>query len=300
MEVTMSIYLLKNDYLTIHMDELGAELTSILDNHTETEYLWNADPAYWKCHSPILFPFVGKLKNKTYEYQGQVYSMSPHGFARDMNFTLLSQTENEIWFSLEATDETKQVYPFHFQLEVGYRLQGRTITVLWKVINKDQSTMYFSIGAHPAFYCPLDPTAEQEDYYISFHTNNPIHYLHIDENGLVKNKPKKQQNVLTTDQGIIPVDPHMFDYDALIIEENQCHQVSLLDPYKHPYLTVKFDAPLFGIWSPARKNAPFLCIEPWYGRCDANDFEGTLEERKWGNSLEAGKTFEASYTIEIA
>jgi galactose mutarotase-like enzyme len=224
--------------------------------------------------------------------------MMQHGFARDKKFKLLSHTENEIWFVLEADEETRKIYPFDFRLESGYRLQDKIVTVLWKVMNKGNSKMYFSIGAHPAFNCPLDPGESQFDYYFMFDTSDPIHYLHIHDNGLLNKKPFEQQNVLTTDHGILPIDSHLFDYDALVIENSQSHTVSLLDPAKVPYITVTFDAPLFGLWSPAKKNAPFVCIEPWYGRCDANGFDGTLEEREYSNTLEGGGIFDACYTIE--
>lgn len=290
------LYILKNDSLTIQFDDLGAELTSIVENQSDTQYLWNADPVYWKRHSPILFPFVGALKNKSYTYQGKTYPMVQHGFARDMHFNLVKQSDDEIWFCLESTPQTLEVYPFKFRLELGYRLKGREITVLWKVINIGAEKMYFSIGGHPAFRCPLNRYDHQIDCYISFDTKEAIRYMHVNEKGLLKRRPKHQ---LTTDSGKLPIDLHMFDYDALIIEGNQCHEVSLLNPSRIPYLSVKFDAPLFGMWSPAGKNAPFICIEPWYGRCDANDFKGSLEEREWGNCLQAGAIFEASYKIEI-
>lgn len=296
----MSIHVLENDSLTLQFDELGAKMISISDRITGVQYLWDADPDYWKRHSPILFPFVGTLKDKSYQYAGNTYSVMPHGFARDMYFTVTHKTQEEIWFALDATDKTKEIYPFDFRLELGYRLESRKITVLWRVLNKGQATMYFSIGGHPAFYCPLDPQENQSEYYFAFDTLDPIHYLHIDENGLVKKKPQNKQNILTTDNGILPIDSRMFDYDALIIENDQCHQVSLLDTTKLPYLTVTFEAPLFGLWSPAKKNAPFVCIEPWYGRCDGDDFNGTLEEREFGNSLSPGGVFDANYTIEIA
>ncbi len=296
----MSTYTLKNEHLTIEMKELGAELTSIFDHNTNTQYLWNADPKFWKRHAPILFPIVGSLKNKTYTYQGQTYPSLQHGFARDMEFKIVNKTENEIWFLLEPTDETRRIYPFEFLLELGYRLEERKITCFWRVTNRSNSTMHFSIGGHPAFYCPLDTIEEQSEYYISFDTEVPVRYLLVDENGYANKKPQNEQNILTTDHGILPIISNMFDYDALIIEDHQCHKVSLLDPGKIPYVTVTFDAPLFGLWSPAKKNAPFICIEPWYGRCDASDFNGTLEEREYSNSLEPGEIFKAEYSIAIA
>lgn len=53
---------LKNDILSIAVDNHGAELTSI--NKNGVEYLWQADPAFWKRHSPVLFPIVGIVYNK--------------------------------------------------------------------------------------------------------------------------------------------------------------------------------------------------------------------------------------------
>lgn len=296
----MSIHVLKNDFLTLQIDELGAEMISICDHNTNTEYLWNADPAYWKRHAPILFPFVGTLKNKSFSYQGTTYSVMQHGFARDMEFTILQQNPKEIWFQLKSNTETLKLYPFPFCLELGYQLQDRKITCLWRVINTGNDIMHFSIGGHPAFNCPINPQEKQSDYYFSFDTKDPIRYLQVNENGLLIRKFHDEQNILTTEQGILPLDPHMFDHDALIIEDHQCHQVSLLTPDKQPFVTVSFDAPLFGLWTPVKKDAPFICIEPWYGRCDAEDFNGALEEREYSNSLEAGKVFETSYTIEIS
>ncbi|NLZ82837.1 MAG: aldose 1-epimerase family protein [Clostridiales bacterium] len=295
----MSTHTLSNELITIQLNEFGAELTSIKSNSNNTEYLWNGDPSYWKRQSPILFPFVGSVKNKSYSYKGKTYPMSQHGFARDMKFSLISRYDNEIWLSLEATKETLKVYPYMFRLELGYRIEGKIITVLWRVINKDNKTMYFSIGGHPAFNCPIEGEGEQSDYYLRFDTEKPIHYILVNEDGMAVKKPFDQQSTLTTDNGLALITPHMFDMDALIIEDNQCHEVSLLDPSKKPYVTLSFNAPLFGIWSPAKKNAPFICIEPWYGRCDSSDFEGSLAEREWGNKLEAGQQFEASYTIII-
>ena len=295
----MATHTLCNEALTLQINEFGAELTSIRDNQTNTEYLWNGDPSYWKRHAPILFPFVGGLKNKSYRYDGKIYPMSQHGFARDMEFTLQSKSDKEIWLSLDATKETLEIYPFRFRLELGYRLEGKTITALWRVINQDKKTMYFSIGGHPAFICPLNGIGKQSDYYLQFDTDQPLHYLLINEDGMAVKKPFDPQEILETDQGLLAIDPHMFDQDALIIENDQCHQVSLLDPTKKPYLTVSFDAPLFGLWSPAGKNAPFICIEPWYGRCDSSEFNGTLEDREWGNKLEINERMEVSYRIII-
>ena len=295
----MSAFTLQNNILTIQVEEYGAELTSIYNTTNNTEYLWNADPAYWKRHAPILFPIVGSLKNKTYTYQGVSYSLPQHGFARDMKFSLVKQSESELWFSLEATEETKKVYPFEFRLELGYRLEGNQVIAIWRVVNTGIDKLFFSIGGHPAFLCPIRQGEKQSACYILFDSTEPIHYLLVNESGLAIKKPFEEQHILPTQEGYLPIYSHLFDHDALIVEENQFHRISLTDSNKQPYLSVAFDAPLFGLWSPAKKNAPFVCIEPWYGRCDASDFNSSFEDREYGNCLAAEEVFEASYTITI-
>lgn len=289
----MSIYTLENQEITIRISSHGAELKSLKDNHTETEYMWCADPEYWGRTSPVLFPVVGAYKNNQTTYQGRTYTMSQHGFARDMEFSLVSQSEDTIWFVLEDTEETREKYPFAFRLELGYKITGRTVEVLWRVKNPSRETMYFSIGGHPAFYCPLGE-GKQTDYAIAYDTKDRIVSRLFGKKGVT--------DILLEyplENGRLSITEELFDNDALIIENHQAQKVSLVNPAGKEYLTVAFDAPLFGIWSPPKKNAPFICIEPWYGRADRENFSGELEKREWGNELAAGETFEASYCITV-
>lgn len=290
----MAIHTLQSDALRITIEDMGAELTEIVDILTGRSYLWYGDSAYWGRRSPVLFPIVGSLKNKEYQYNGKSYSMSQHGFARDMEFSMTAHNEDTIWFCLEANEELYEKYPFQFRLEVGYQIIGRTIKVMWKVTNEDKKTMFFSIGGHPAFMCPIDKNGKQTDYYLIFNQNKSLTYSKLSRNGLIET----EGHVLPVKDGILPIDAHLFDEDALVVEGGQAHEISLAGPDLIPYVTVRFDAPLFGLWSPAKKNAPFVCIEPWYGRCDKESFEGMLADREYGQELRPGKVFEAAYTVE--
>lgn len=290
----MTLYTLKNDEITIQIASAGAELKSFRDNKTQTEYMWCADEKYWKRTSPVLFPVVGAYKNNKTNYQGNTYTLPQHGFARDMEFELLSQTEDTIWFYLEDTEETRVNYPFAFRLEIGYRICGRSVEVLWKVKNPSEETMYFSIGGHPAFNCPLEEDGVQTDYALDFDGKEKIVSSLLTKEGVTDTKI-----TYALEGGRLPITADLFDQDALIIENHQAQQVSLVNPQGETYLTVSFDAPLFGIWSPPKKNAPFICIEPWYGRADHEHFSGELEKREWGNELSAGAEFCASYTIAL-
>ena len=289
----MERFQIRNESLTLEIDAHGAEMKSLTYNRTGQEYLWCGDAAYWGRTSPVLFPLVGNYREKQSCFDGKWYSLSQHGFARDMDFELVSEKGDEIWFALEDSPETLEKYPFGFRLELGYRLQGRAVEVLWKVTNKNDREMYFSIGGHPAFNCPLREGEKQTDYRIGFDTCEPLVASVLDENGTVS----AQKKVLELTDGMLQITETLFDEDALIVEHDQAHKVALYTPEGEKYLEVKFEAPLFGIWSPAGKHAPFVCIEPWYGRSDRADFGQKLEEREWGNVLKAGEIFTAAYQI---
>lgn len=289
----MERFQIRNESLTLEIDAHGAEMKSLTDNRTGQEYLWCGDAAYWGRTSPVLFPLVGNYREKQSCFDGKWYSLSQHGFARDMDFELVSEKGDEIWFALEDSPETLEKYPFGFRLELGYRLQGRAVEVLWKVTNKNDREMYFSIGGHPAFNCPLREGEKQTDYRIGFDTCEPLTASVLDENGTVSERTK----VLELTDGMLQITDSLFDEDALIVEHDQAHKVALYTPEGEKYLEVRFEAPLFGIWSPAGKHAPFVCIEPWYGRSDRADFGQKLEEREWGNVLKAGEVFTAAYQI---
>ncbi len=288
---------LSNRKLTIRVAEHGAELSSIVANATGKEYLWQADPAFWKRHSPVLFPIVGSVWNAEYRHEGVTYSLSQHGFARDMDFSLMKETDDELRFALESTPETLKVYPFPFLLEIGYRLEENRITISWRVRNRGSETMYFQIGAHPAFYYPNYEADSPERGYFAFDVRKGLVYRALKEKGCVGEEVRP---VPLDADGLLPLDVHTFDIDTFIIENGQVRRVDLLDAEKRPYLSLSFTAPLVGLWSPPAKNAPFVCIEPWYGRCDRAGYTGEFKDRDWVWHIEPDELFDASYVIEVA
>lgn len=292
----MAIYELKNDTISIAINSHGAELKSLKRLDTNTEYLWCGDAKYWGRTSPVLFPFVGGVKNREYRAKGKTYHIGQHGFARDMDFTLLSKTDSEIWFELRSTEETLAQYPYPFILKLGYRIEGNKTEVLWRIENPGEETLHFSIGGHPAFNCPLEADTKQSECFVGFGNVEEVTSTRISENGLATNF----LDVYPLTDGKLTLRDNLFDHDALVIENSQTDTATLCRKDGQPYVTVTMAAPLFGIWSPPGKQAPFVCIEPWYGRCDNEEFEGTLEERKWGNQAAPGEAWEASYQIEVS
>lgn len=295
-------YSIENEVLRVTAATHGAELMSIYNKKKEQEYLWDGKAEFWGRRAPVLFPFVGAVKDKRFWHNGKAYPMGQHGFARDMEFTHLEarKTEQEMWFELTSTEETFEKYPFHFSLQIGYRMEENSIKIMWKVLNSGEEEMHFSIGAHPAFLCPLGEGARSEYYLYLEGVKEKAELSVIDAScGLIGSTETFTELEAAEQGSYVKITTELFEKDALILENHQTQKVSLCMSDKKPYVTVTFDAPLVGIWSPAGKEAPFVCIEPWYGRCDAKDFEGELKDRKWGNTLKAGKSFEKEYSILI-
>ena len=257
----MSVYELKNSTISVKVDSHGAELKSLKKQDTGTEYMWCGDAKYWGRTSPVLFPFVGGVKNREYRTKGRTYTMTQHGFARDMDFTLLSQTDDEIWFELRSTEETLEKFPYAFILKLGYRIEGNKTEVLWQVENPGTEVLHFSIGGHPAFNCPIEPDTKQDECFVDFGNVDEVVSTRISENGLATNF----MDVYGLTAGKLPLRDNLFEHDALVIENDQTNTAALCRKDGSRYVTVTMEAPLFGIWSPG-KQTPFVCIEPWYGR----------------------------------
>ena len=291
----MAEFVLKNNSIAVKVSDHGAELRSLCNVTSGKEYMWQADAKYWGRTAPVLFPIVGSVWNGEYKYKDVSYKLSQHGFARDMDFTLVKETEDELVFELTDSEETMKKYPFKFSLQIGYKLVGSKVIVSYRVSNKDDEEMYFSIGAHPAFNCDLNKDKllfEKDGAAVSGALKSNV----IDMScGCLSDK----QIDVETAEGIVNLSPELFDGDALIFEDRQADAVTLVSEADGDKLRVTCDVPLFGVWSPVKKNAPFVCIEPWNGRCDRAGFDGSLEDREYGNKLAAGESFDTSFEIEI-
>ncbi|SEK38191.1 Galactose mutarotase [Carnobacterium iners] len=287
---------LENQFITVEILEKGAEQTSLINKQTGIDYLWQGDSAYWNRQAPVLFPFVGRLKDNQYQYNNKTYSMNQHGFARDRIFEVTNQNETAVTLSLLSDEESKEIYPFDFCLKITYQLEEASVKVSYQVenINADEP-MYFSIGGHPGFNMPLTDETSFEDYYLSFspkrsRTLIPLKGAYID----YENRTLGQTN---TD---IALRWRHFDEDALIYETKNKNVFSILSDKTTHGISVSFtDFPYVGIWSPAKLKAPLVCIEPWYGIADTSDASGRLEDKLGIQFLKPSEQFNCEYTITI-
>ena len=289
--ISMKEYKLTNGKYELTVSDHGAEIRSLKKDGKEL--MWQADPAFWGRTSPILFPLVGNYWEKKSRFNGNVYEMSQHGFARDCDFEMIRQSEDELVFELKENAEALKKYPFPFVLQLGYQITKNGVVVNWKVTNPSDDEIFFSIGGHPAFNCNLETDKLLFLKQGKVCNNLKANIIAGDGSGCLSDKVKR----IPLSEGILDLSYDLFDEDALIIEDEQADKVVLLDSDCKEILSVSFDAPLFGIWSPAGKKAPFVCIEPWYGRCDRVGFSGSINEREYGNHLKGHETFSASYLL---
>ena len=287
---------LENDRLRITVDDHGAELCSIFDKDNKREILWQADPVFWKRHAPVLFPNVGRHYKDCWRLNGDCYDSRQHGFARDMDFSCTAKTTDSVTHLLTSTDKTRESYPFDFTFSVTHTLAGHDILIRWNIQNTGSQRMYFTIGGHPAFNVPVLEGTEQTDYYLTFEDQTSIPYLLLDP--VWGTAQTGTQYRLDPDCGKLRIHPHMFDKDALIFSDGVIQKAGIAFPDGTPYLELTCKGfPNFGIWSVP--GAPFICLEPWMGRCDDCGFEGDVSDKPGINQVDPGNTFTSTYSIRI-
>lgn len=280
--------IINNSKISAQFNTKGAELCSLKNTQTNQEYIWEGNAEFWGKHSPVLFPIVGTLRNNTYHYNNKEYKLLRHGFARDCNFKIIYQQENEVVFSLEYDDATLKVYPFQFELQLKYNLTETTLTISYTIINKDKVAIPFSIGAHPAFALPNN----FENYSLQFQEQETLQ-CYVLENDLVSDTNFD----ITLANKNLPLSYSTFENDALIFKSLKSKEITIVENQKD-ILKVSFsDFQNLGIWT--KVNAPFICIEPWLGYSDTINSNGNIEEKDGIQIVKENEKFECSFTIEL-
>lgn len=283
--------ILQNDFLTVEIATFGAEIKSILDNQNN-EWMWNANPNFWGKTSPILFPIVGSLKNNTYIYKGENYSLSRHGFARDMEFDAEQISQTKAVFTLKANEKTLVNYPFYFELKVIYELQNKQLSCTYGVANVGNETMYFSIGGHPAFALGKDAT-DFENFYLEFNNDTSLNRLKLVDGLISENK-----EIINLNNQQLPLDYDLFKEDAMVFRDLKSNSITIKNTKNENKLTLTFDDfTHFGIWTV--QNAPFICLEPWFGMADLQNHNQHTETKEGMIALEPQQVFTKHWKVSI-
>jgi galactose mutarotase-like enzyme len=279
---------ISNSKLSAQIKSKGAELFSLKSIKNNQEYMWEGNPDYWGKHSPVLFPIVGTLKNNSYLYNENSFQLLRHGFARDSDFELISQKSDAVVYSLKASDDSKKIFPFEFELQLSYTLLENKLIIEYTIINKDTATIPFSIGAHPAFALPNN----FENYSLEFESQETLKCFTLQDD-LVSDtsfdihlKEKK-----------LPLTYSTFQNDAIIFKTLKSREITILEN-DVPKLKVAFeDFKNLGIWT--KVNAPFICIEPWLGYSDTIHSNGNIFEKDGIQFVTENESFECGFSIEI-
>lgn len=282
---------ISNGMLTASISGKGAELQRL--QYKGLEYLWQGDKAYWPKHSPVLFPFVGELKNGEYLFDGKEYKMPRHGFARDRVFETLRVYDNSATFVLISDAHTLAIYPFRFVFKIKYRLEANTLFCTYLVENADGKAMYFSVGGHPAFNVPLYNGLHYSDYVLKFDKNTFLK-KYILHNGLTGDDTE----TIHLDNKTLSLKPSLFYEDAIVLKEIESAQVELSTAKNEHALKFSFDGfPYFGIW--AAKDAPFVCLEPWCGIADNIHHDQQLIHKEGINELARGESWQRTWSVGL-
>jgi len=282
-----------SDELVVAVKSQGAELTSVKSRSNGTEYLWQADPKEWARHAPILFPVVGKLKDDTYTFKGVSYKLSQHGFARDMDFDLVRQSNTEVELSLTSSPSTRTNYPFDFLLSVIYKLTGRHLDIFYRVANTGTSPLLYSIGAHPAFRVPLAAGEKRYDYELIFEKEEEGH-ISVLESGLRTGEAKKSP----IDGKRLSIGPALFDNDALVFGKLASKKIGIAKKGNMAFLYFYSDSPFFGIWSKS-STSEFVCLEPWWGIADSVSHNQSFGSKEGIRVLQPGEDEQFEYGFEV-
>lgn len=287
---------LSNGILELEISLVGAELQSVRRVACPTEYLWQGDPAYWERRAPVLFPLVGRAWDNKVHVDGQTYGIGQHGFLRDMTFEKVVDEDRHIAFAVRATEESLKLWPFDFEVRIDYTLLRNVLTVGWSVTNHSSRTMPFQIGAHPAFQYPRFNVDDPVHGFLSFDAETPLKSTAIVPGGYAGTETF---DVDIPADGLLPLTNDTFECDTIVDATGRVKRITLHDKKGKPFVTVRHTMPITALWSPCGGRAPFMCIEPWHGRCDSVGFCDDFSQRAFIEQVESGQTWSTSYEIII-
>ena len=283
---------LSSGQVTAQVNPLGAQLSTLRDR-AGRDLLWDGDPAVWNGRAPLLFPIVGTLAGGCYRLDSKIYHLPRHGFARGRMFEVVESTPAAAAFRLRADETSLQMYPFHFELELRFALDGPTLSVTAFVRNKGNEDMPASFGFHPALRWPLPFGRERASHFIEFARDEPAPIRRLDTDGLLTPEP----HPTPISHRRLALADSLFQNDVIIFDEIQSRSVTY-GADGGPRLRISYpDAPYLGVWTKPR--APFICIEPWHGVSDVAGFAGDFRAKTGVFTVAAGSALPIKMEITL-
>lgn len=285
------LYHIENEYLQVIVSDAGAELMSIRSTGG-TEYLWQGDAAYWSDRAPNIFPYVARLTNGCYTYQGKTYHLPIHGFAPTAKFTAMQSGKTDLTFLLESNPEFYEMYPFRFRFSIRYHLEENILHVEMKVENLDEKTMYFGLGGHPGINVPLEEALSFEDYFLEFPEAALRRVEFTPACFLTGN-----EHPFPLEKGRLPLTHDLFDEDAIVLKGVPGQVALRSEKGRHSVTLIAPDLPVYGFWHMPKTDAPYICLEPWSSLPSRQDVIEDLETQPDLIRLETAKTYVTTWSL---
>lgn len=290
------LYTIENDRISVTVTDMGAEMLSLRSKENGFEYLWQGDPAFWIGHAYNLFPICGRLTNSCYTYAGKTYEMNLHGFARKSLFKLLEKTDKSVAFVLTANSITKEQYPFDFELVLRYTLRSRSVTTTFEVTNQSRGELIFAVGGHPGFNLPMDENTCFEDYYIEFPKRSAAKKLILSAACFMTDKTEPFP-LMSAKR--FSLSHELFDNDAIFLCDMP-KEVTLKSDKSDRSVTLKYpDMNYLGFWHVPKKQAPYVCIEPWYSVPSYDSEVDAFERKRDMIHLPRAEKYTNSFSITV-
>jgi galactose mutarotase-like enzyme len=311
---------IENDSLWVDVLLKGGELCSVYHKPTDRECLWQANPSIWGSHAPILFPSIGKLLNEEFRHQGKSYPHPKHGIIRGSTLSLVDPSSDKyqnlrdltglsdksqtikkptppdlsIWMQLVSGPETKKQYPFDFEFYVGFTLEGETLHQHFVVQNTGTMLMPFALGGHPGFSLPISDKETIGSCYLDFEQNETLVRHLISHEGFFTGNT---ESFLLNEQRI-RLNPTIFDEDALVFHTPKSTKITLRSDHSPHFVEFDYEGfPILAIW--AKPNAPYVCLEPWFGHADVENKPIDFMDKPGIIKLDPGQSFQASFSMRF-
>lgn len=282
---------IENEYLQVIISDAGAELMSIRST-AGTEYLWQGDPAYWSDRAPNIFPYVARLTDGCYTYQGNTYKLPIHGFAPTAKFAVTNWEKTSVTFVLTDNPEFYEMYPFRFRFSIRYHLEDSILHVEMKVENLDEKPMYFGLGGHPGIRVPMEEGLTFEDYFLEF-PEAELRRVEFTPACFITGK----EDPFPIENNRLPLSHNMFDDDAIVLKGVPGKVALRSEKGRRAVTLIAPDQPVYGFWHMPKTDAPYICLEPWSSLPSRQDVVEDFETQKDLISLEAGKTYSTTWSL---
>lgn len=280
----MERYGLQNEYLSVAVSPVGAELQSLYSRETELEYLWQPGGETWPHSSLLLFPNPGRIAHDRIIVDGKVYPAMMHGFASSLPFSCTAHSDTRLVLELTDTPYTRRYYPYAFRLVVEFTLEGDRLIQDFRVVNEDSKPLYYCLGAHPGFYCPIGINEPAENYCLEFNRRQNLNMLHMQENTRLVTG---EETPYLVGESRIPLGDHFFDNGPMLFGGMDAETVTLRgEGGRFVEFGIK-GFPNLCLWGVPTKMS-LIAIEPWIGTSDRVDTDHVWERKPGIQRVEVG------------